>query len=313
MVRTGFLRGAATALVATATLLYIVSIKNEMHSFGVSLRQTLQNSTVGSQDTLKRLGKIETQINNLVESIKIAGHRKGEDGKDSAVKLEKKVVKKLFPNSALFTKWGAELSEEEQKEAEELYLRYGYNAFLSNKLPLNRQIPDTRDKRCLERKYPKDLPTIGVVLIYLDEALTIIKRAIRSIIDKTPAHLLKEIILVDDNSSNEDLMGKLDDYITSIHEEMPGLVKRVKHKEQLGLTQARISGWKAATADVVAILDAHIEVHVEWAEPLLTRIKEDRTVVLTPVFDRVNFDDLQVTRYWPAADAFDWALWCMYE
>ena len=57
-------------------------------------------------------------------------------------------------------------------------------------------------KRCAERKYPKDLPTISVVLIYLNEALSIIKRAIRSIIDKTPAHLLKEIILVDDSSSN---------------------------------------------------------------------------------------------------------------
>ena len=39
---------------------------------------------------------------------------------------------------------------------------------------------------------------------------------------------------------------------------------RVRHIESLGLTQARISGWRAATADVVAILDAHIEVHKEW-------------------------------------------------
>ncbi|KAJ8381785.1 hypothetical protein SKAU_G00025630 [Synaphobranchus kaupii] len=168
-------------------------------------------------------------------------------------------------------------------------------------------------QRCLERKYPKNLPTISVVLIYLDEALSIIKRAIRSIMDKTPPHLLKEIILVDDNSSNEDLIGKLDAYVSFIHDERPGLVKRVRHKEQMGLTQARISGWKAATGDVVAILDAHIEVHVEWAEPLLARIKEDRTVVLTPVFDRVNFDDLKVIRYIPAAVGFDWALWCMYE
>ncbi|XP_035281284.1 probable polypeptide N-acetylgalactosaminyltransferase 8 [Anguilla anguilla] len=256
---------------------------------------------------------METQINNLVQSVKITDGGKGQNNEESAVQLEKKVVKKLYPNSALFTNWGEELSEEEQKEAEELYQKYGYNAFLSNKLPLNRQIPDTRDKRCLERKYPKDLPTISVVLIYLDEALSIIKRAIRSIIDKTPAHLLKEIILVDDHSSNEDLKDKLDAYISLIHEEQPGLVKKVNHKEQMGLAQARISGWRAATGDVVAILDAHIEVHVEWAEPLLARIKENRTVVLTPVFDRVNFDDMKVIRYLPAADAFDWALWCMYE
>lgn len=59
-------------------------------------------------------------------------------------------------------------------------------------------------------------------------------------------------------------MEKLDEYITLIHEERPGLVKKVRHSQQLGLTQARLSGWKAAVADVVAILDAHIEVHVQW-------------------------------------------------
>ena len=51
------------------------------------------------------------------------------------------------------------------------------------------------------KTYPKDLPSIGVVLIYLDEALSILKRAMQSIIDRTPKSLLKEIILVDDHSS----------------------------------------------------------------------------------------------------------------
>lgn len=49
------------------------------------------------------------------------------------------------------------------------------------------------------------------------------------------------------------------------------------------------------------------------AEPLLAQIRADRTVVASPVFDKVNFDDLAVVKYLPAAHAFDWALWCMYE
>lgn len=65
-----------------------------------------------------------------------------------------------------------------------------------------KKFPFSPHHRCAAKKYPEDLPTVSVVLIYLDEALSVIKRAVRSIIDKTPARLLQEIILVDDHSSN---------------------------------------------------------------------------------------------------------------
>ncbi|GAA6221100.1 probable polypeptide N-acetylgalactosaminyltransferase 8 [Lates japonicus] len=311
--RSGWIKGLLLTFALASALLYLGSIKREVHTHSERLQRAHQNDSIRGQGMLKRMDKMEADINRLLNLMNKIEKKEPVAQKDAEVKKERKVVRKLFPNSYLFSKWGSELSEEEQKEAEELFQRYGYNAFLSDRLPLNREIPDTRPPRCAEKKYPEDLPTVSVVLIYLDEALSVIKRAIRSIIDKTPAQLLKEIILVDDHSSNEDLMEKLDEYITLIHEERPGLVKKVRHSQQLGLTQARLSGWKAAVADVVAILDAHIEVHVQWAEPLLARIKEDRTVILTPVFDRVNYDDLMLTPYIPAADAFDWALWCMYE
>lgn len=63
------------------------------------------------------------------------------------VKDKRKMVRKLYPNSDLFKEWGDDLLEEEQKEAEQLFQRYGYNAFLSDRLPLNREIPDTRPPR----------------------------------------------------------------------------------------------------------------------------------------------------------------------
>uniref|UniRef100_A0A3Q1J163 Polypeptide N-acetylgalactosaminyltransferase 8a, tandem duplicate 1 n=1 Tax=Anabas testudineus TaxID=64144 RepID=A0A3Q1J163_ANATE len=220
-------------------------------------------------------------------------------------KLEKPVVPKLFPDSLLFAHWGNDLSEEDQKEAEGLFQIYGYNAFLSNRLPLDRELRDMRDNRCLLKTYPKDLPDISVVLIYINEALSVIKRAVRSVITHTPKHLLKEIILVDDCSTYN--------YIDQIHTERPGLIKKVRHTRQMGLAQSRMSGWEQATADAVAILDAHIEVTVGWAEPLLARIKADKTVLVSPVFDKVHFDDLHVEKYIPASHGFDWALWCRYE
>ncbi|KAF1392951.1 hypothetical protein PFLUV_G00033350 [Perca fluviatilis] len=311
--RSGWIKGSILAFALAAALLYLGSIKREVYNHSKKLQRAHHNESIRDQGMLTRMDKIEIDISRLLNLMKKIQKKEPVKRNNTEVKMERKVVRKLYPNSALFSKWGDALSEEEQKEAEMLYQRYGYNAFLSDRLPLNREIPDTRPTRCVEKKYPEDLPSMSVVLIYLDEALSIIKRAIRSIIDKTPARLLKEIILVDDHSTNEDLMEKLDEYVNSIDEELPGLVKKVRHSEQLGLTQARLSGWRAAVGDVVAILDAHVEVHVQWAEPLLARIKEDRTVILTPVFDKVNFDDLTLNPYIPAADAFDWALWCMYE
>ncbi|XP_038257072.1 probable polypeptide N-acetylgalactosaminyltransferase 8 [Dermochelys coriacea] len=166
---------------------------------------------------------------------------------------------------------------------------------------------------CKKKKYSHDLPTLSVVLIFMNEAMSIILRAITSIINRTPSHLLKEIVLVDDYSSNEDLKGNLDEQIKKYNAKHPGLLKIVRHQKREGLTQARISGWEASTADVVAILDAHIEVNVGWAEPILSRIKEDRTVIISPVFDNVRFDDFELLEYAVAADGFDWALWCLYE
>ncbi|XP_029350986.1 probable polypeptide N-acetylgalactosaminyltransferase 8 isoform X2 [Echeneis naucrates] len=312
MMRSGGVKGLFFLFVVSSFIFYLGSIKKEVHTHSERLLKVHQNDSIRGQGMLHRIDRMEEDISQLLSLMNNVKKEPASE-QNTEVKKKRKVVRKLYPNSALFRKWGDGLPEEEQKEAEKLFQIYGYNAFLSDRLPLKREIPDTRPPSCLEKKYPEDLPSLSVVLIYLDEALSVIKRAIRSIIDRTPARLLKEIILVDDHSTNEDLMEKLDEYITLIHEEHPGLVKKVRHSQQLGLTQARLSGWKASVGDVVAILDAHIEVHVQWAEPLLARIKEDRTLILTPVFDRVDYDDLTLTPYPAVADAFDWALWCMYE
>ncbi|KAM4572294.1 putative polypeptide N-acetylgalactosaminyltransferase 8 isoform 1-T1 [Odontesthes bonariensis] len=269
------------------------------------------------QDVMQRILEEDRERQKKVAVVlqqAIEGKPVVKEHPDVKIQPQKEKFSKLFPKSYLFKNWGENLSEEDQREAQSLYEKYGYNVFLSDRLPLDRALPETRPPGCLKKSYPKELPSLGVVLIYLNEASSIIKRALRSIIDRTPKNVLKEIIMVDDNSSNEDLKGDLDVYVKSLEQQNPNLrITRMRHTKQQGLSYARASGWRAATADVVAILDAHIEVHEMWAEPLLTQIKADRTVVVSPVFDRVNYDDLKVIEYSPSAHAFDWALWCMYE
>ncbi|KAF7248065.1 putative polypeptide N-acetylgalactosaminyltransferase 8 [Varanus komodoensis] len=247
---------------------------------------------------------------NSISRMKLADDIPLSENSNIEAKKEQKIE---FPDSPLFRVWGKDLKKEQQIAAQELFLKYGYNVYLSDRLPLERSLKDTRVPRCLEKRYPHDLPTLSVILIFFNEATSIILRAITSIINRTPSHLLKEIILVDDFSTNEELKEPLDEHIKNYNVLHPGLLKIVRHQKRKGLTTARISGWNASSADVVVILDAHIEVNLEWAEPILSRIKEDRTVIISPVFDNIRFDDFELVRYTEAADGFDWALWCLYE
>ncbi|XP_076424127.1 putative polypeptide N-acetylgalactosaminyltransferase 8 isoform X2 [Peromyscus maniculatus bairdii] len=222
-------------------------------------------------------------------------------------------VKARLAPKKFFLQWGKGPSRARQKEAHYLFLKFGYNAFLSNQLPFNRSIPDTRHARCLQKTYPAQLPSLSVILIFLNEALSVIQRAITSIINQTPPRLLKEIILVDDFSSHGELKRRLDEAIMLYNQSYPVLLKLIRHTKRRGLAQARNTGLEAATADVVAILDAHIEVNVGWAEPILSRIREDPTVVLSPVFDNIDFNTFELEKVELAVDGFDWQLWCRYD
>ncbi|KAK1344873.1 hypothetical protein QTO34_013577 [Cnephaeus nilssonii] len=57
--------------------------------------------------------------------------------------------------------------------------------------------------RCKELKYSKELPQISIIFIFVNEALSVILRSVHSAVNHTPTHLLKEIILVDDNSDED--------------------------------------------------------------------------------------------------------------
>lgn len=56
--------------------------------------------------------------------------------------------------------------------------------------------------RCRKVSYPRDLPQISLIFIFVNEALSVILRSVHSAVNHTPAHLLKDIILVDDNSDD---------------------------------------------------------------------------------------------------------------
>ena len=131
----------------------------------------------------------------------------------------------------------------EREQEKRGFQNNGFNQFRSDRIPLDREVPDTRDPRCVfegdqergrerwreggreggerdterereretysefpcrgvDRRYSSDLPTASVVIIFHNEAYTVLLRNITSVINRSPAHLLEEIILVDDFSDH---------------------------------------------------------------------------------------------------------------
>ncbi|XP_033621169.1 polypeptide N-acetylgalactosaminyltransferase 17 [Fukomys damarensis] len=203
----------------------------------------------------------------------------------------------------------ATLSPAEEEKAKGPHEKYGYNSYLSEKISLDRSIPDYRPTKCKELKYSKELPQISIIFIFVNEALSVILRSVHSAINHTPTHLLKEIILVDDNSDEEELKAPLEEYV---HKRYPGLVKVVRNQKREGLIRARIEGWKVATGQVTGFFDAHVEFTAGWAEPVLSRIQENRKRVILPSIDNIKQDNFEVQRYENSAHGYSWELWCMY-
>lgn len=79
---------------------------------------------------------------------------------------------------------------------------HSYNMYLSNCISLERSLPDYRTDYCkkMASNYNQNLPATSVIIIFFNEGLSTLLRSVHSVINRTPEHLLTEIILVDDAS-----------------------------------------------------------------------------------------------------------------
>uniref|UniRef100_A0A336MT90 CSON005670 protein n=1 Tax=Culicoides sonorensis TaxID=179676 RepID=A0A336MT90_CULSO len=185
------------------------------------------------------------------------------------------------------------LINDDEKNLSDLMIKeYSYNTVVSDKISLDRSLPDTRPKECLEKKYSSNLPAVSVIIVFHDEYLSFLLRTIHSVINRTPVELLKEVILVDDCSTkgNTD-KENLDWHILTTFPYKN--IRILRLQERHGLMKARMVGVLNSTSDIVVVMDAHMEVNTNWLPPLIEPIIEDFATITEPVIDYIDWNTLE--------------------
>jgi polypeptide N-acetylgalactosaminyltransferase len=79
---------------------------------------------------------------------------------------------------------------------------HGFNECLSDEISLTRDIPDLRSDYCMNmaQNISKDFPKTSIIVTFHNEAWSTLLRSIHSILNRSPEHLIEEILLIDDYS-----------------------------------------------------------------------------------------------------------------
>ncbi|XP_070770481.1 polypeptide N-acetylgalactosaminyltransferase 3 [Enoplosus armatus] len=225
--------------------------------------------------------------------------------------LERPPQKPVAPGAAGKPFHTDSLSLEEQKEKERGEEKHCFNLYASDRISLSRDLgADTRPPECIEQTFKRcpPLPTTSVIIVFHNEAWSTLLRTVYSVLHTSPAILLKEIILVDDASVDDVLKDDLDTYLKRL-----SIVRVVRQRERKGLITARLLGAAVATGDTLTFLDAHCECFHGWLEPLLARIAENYTAVVSPDITTIDLNTFEFMKPSPYGQNhnrgnFDWGL-----
>jgi len=165
--------------------------------------------------------------------------------------------------------------------------------------------PDPRHHNCKGKTWDiATLPTITMVIPYLNEQWFQISGTVASILGHTPPELLDEILFIDDGNPPEFMF----------HEELRGLHPKVKvhrNAKREGLIKSKVIGAAMVRSEVIMFMEPHCIVSQQWLQPLLARMAEnpDHSTLGMPTLDIIPEDNFN--KYTLASlqiGGFDWSL-----
>lgn len=109
------------------------------------------------------------------------------------------------------------------------------------------------------------------------------ERTVRSIYAATPAEILKDIIVVDDNS-----VPPLEPMFTLNATDYK--VKFIRSNVSLGLIDAKHQGALAASGDIIVFFDCHVKPALGYWEPFVREIAENPKRVVVPSITHLDVD-----------------------
>ncbi|KAK2830224.1 hypothetical protein Q5P01_018155 [Channa striata] len=181
-------------------------------------------------------------------------------------------------------------------------LKSGFNEGFSGSL--HRRLPEARSPACFGEQYSETLPSASVIICFHDEAWSALLPTVHSVLETAPGQYLQEVLLVDDQSQHGHLKGVLSQYMAHLDK-----VRLIRSSKRLGVTGCRTLGAARAAGEVLVFMDSHYECHKGWLEPLLERVAQDRTRVVSPIIDVIDRQTFQYNAtQWPVRGVFDWRL-----
>uniref|UniRef100_A0A8C7BNY8 Polypeptide N-acetylgalactosaminyltransferase n=1 Tax=Neovison vison TaxID=452646 RepID=A0A8C7BNY8_NEOVI len=89
------------------------------------------------------------------------------------------------------------------ERVDQAYRENGFNIYVSDKISLNRSLPDIRHPNCNGKRYLETLPNTSIIIPFHNEGWSSLLRTVHSVLNRSPPELIAEIVLVDDFSDRD--------------------------------------------------------------------------------------------------------------